>query len=76
MKIYLRIGDDYLEDAVRYRTKGDACAAFLEAARELDGYGQRLEASLHYADSRADLAEYPDAVLSLGPRGGLVISNT
>jgi len=73
MRTYLRIGSDYLEDAKRYASKSASVAAFLEVARELDRYGQRIEASLHYARTKAELVEYPDLILSLGPRGGLKI---
>ena len=73
MKTYLRIGDDHLEQAKRYASKSAAVDAFLEVARDLDRYGQRIEASLHYARTKAELVEYPDFILSLGPRGGLKI---
>lgn len=68
---FLRLGSDYLEDAAAYRRKSSAVAVFAESARELARYGQRLEASIHVADTRDELAEYPDFVLSLGPRGGV-----
>jgi hypothetical protein len=68
---FLRIGSDYLEEAAAYRRKSSAVAVFAEQARELARYDQRLEASIHIADSRDELAEYPDFVLSLGPRGGV-----
>lgn len=71
MAHYLRMGDDALDRAERYRTKRDAVAAFEEAARELDRYGQKIEASIHCAINRNDVDEYPDFVLSLGPRGGV-----
>lgn len=73
MKTYLRIGSDYLEQATAYRNKRAAVEAFAETARELARYDQRIEASLHYANNRDELAEYPDFVLSLGPRGGVKI---
>lgn len=44
---------------------------FLSSARELDNYGQKFEASIHIADFLEEVAEYPDFVLSLGPKGGL-----
>jgi len=71
MNCYLRIGDDYLEDAKRFASVRAACAHFRGVAEELDRYGQQIEASIHLAPSRDDVAEYPDFVLSLGPRGGL-----
>ena len=70
-RYYLRIGADELELARPYRTRAAALAAFGHAARELAQYGQDLGASVHLAASRAELAEYPDLVLSLGPRGGV-----
>ena len=76
MKTFLRMGSDYLDQATAHRTIGDACAEFMEAARELDRYGQRIEASLHFAPDLASVAEYPDRILSLGPRGGLKMERT
>jgi len=68
---YLRTGGDALEDAVAYLTIGAAVRDFEATARELDGYGQRIDASVHIAANFEELGEYPDIVLSLGPRGGL-----
>lgn len=68
---FLRIGDDYLDEAQAFRLKGDAVAEFAEVARDLDRFEQRIEASIHIACNRDELAEYPDFVLSLGPRGGV-----
>jgi hypothetical protein len=69
---YLRIGSDYLDDAVRYPTLGAAKDAYRDCAYQLDRFGQSIEASIHIAPSKAELAECPDFVLTLGPRGGLV----
>lgn len=71
MAYFLRIGGDYLEDAVEYRTKTEAINAYKNTARELAKFGQGLEASIHIGDSRDEVVEYPDFVLSLGPRGGV-----
>lgn len=71
MAYYLRMGSDYLEQASKFGSKANALHAFETAARELDRYGHRIEASLHIADRKDDLQEYPDFILSLGPRGGL-----
>lgn len=71
MITFLRMGSDYLDDAKRYLSKRDAIDAFESTARELWRYGQRIEASLHYAKNKDELQEYPDFVLSLGPKGGL-----
>jgi len=70
-RYYLRLGSDDLDQARRYRTRAATVAAYAYAARELAQYGQDLAASVHQAPSRAELDEYPDLVLSLGPRGGL-----
>jgi hypothetical protein len=70
-RFYLRVGDDYLEDAVPYRSRAAAVAAYADEARQLARYDQRLEASIHIADSMDEVAEYPDFALSLGPRGGV-----
>lgn len=70
-RYYLRLGSDDLDQARRYRTRADAVAAYGYAARELAEYGQNLDASIHLAATRAELVEYPDLVLSLGPRGGV-----
>lgn len=71
MRCYLRIGNDTTEQAACHLTKASAIAEFAEAARELARYDQRIEASLHYAPSRVEIDDYPDFVLSLGPRGGI-----
>lgn len=72
MAYYLRIGNDYLDDAVKHPTKADAIASFRSTNDELDRFGNTpLDGSIHIADSKDDLAEYPDYVLSVGPRGGI-----
>ena len=68
---FLRLGSDDLDQARRYRTRADAVAAYGYDARDLAELGQELDASIHLAPSRAELSEYPDLVLSLGPRGGI-----
>lgn len=74
---YLRIGDDAPDAGAFHRSIGDAVAEFEECARELDGYGQRIEASIHFVDAKGDEPdEYPDRVLSLGPRGGIKMERT
>jgi hypothetical protein len=72
---FLRIGNDYLEDSRAYQTKRGAVAAFGRVARELDQYGQRIEAAIHLAPRPADVVEYPDFLLSLGPRGGVRVES-
>lgn len=76
MAVYLRMGDDYLDDAKRYRTKAAAIRAYRATMEELARYDQGIEASLHYAPSKAEIAEYPDFILSPGPRGGVKIETT
>ena len=76
MAYYLRIGRDYLDQAERHATLGDAKAEFREAAAELLRYGQRLEASVHIGKSKSELDEYPDYVLSVGPRDGMRCERT
>lgn len=71
MKCYLRVGNDYLDDATACPSIRYAVNEFRAVAEELDRYGQRIEASVHIANSRDEIAEYPDYVLELGPRGGV-----
>ncbi|WP_396329416.1 hypothetical protein [Burkholderia anthina] len=72
MAYFLRMGGDYLDDAVKHTTKADAIASFRQTNEELDRFGNTpLDGSIHVASSKDDLAEYPDFVLSMGPRGGV-----
>jgi len=68
---FLRLGSDDLDQARPYRTRAAAIAAYGYDAHDLAEYGQALDGSIHLAPSRAELVEYPDLVLSLGPRGGV-----
>lgn len=70
---FLRSGADPLEDAKCFKTKKDAIAMFSADAYQLAKYDQRHEASIHIAENIDEVAEYPDFVCSLGPRGGLKI---
>ena len=65
---FLRIGDDFLEDAVGFETLKSACNEFEDIAAELHMYGQNIEASIHIAPSIGDVVEYPDYVLSYNGR--------
>lgn len=65
------MGADYLDQATPFDTPRDAVDSFAETARELNRYGQRIEASVHIASNSRELVEDPDYLLSLGPRGGL-----
>lgn len=71
MRTYLRIGTDTLEEAQQYASKKAAVEAFAETAHQLARFGQSIEASLHYANSMDELAEYPDFVLSITARGSI-----
>ena len=71
MPYYLCVGTDTIEQSSRHHRKSDALDAFREVAEELARYDQRVEGSIHIADRRSECDEYPDFVLSLGPRGGL-----
>lgn len=76
-KCYLLMSGDYPEDATFCRSIAYALGEFEATARELDRYGQKIEASIHFVDAQGeDFAEYPDRVLSLGPRGGLKVGAT
>ena len=75
-RYFLRLGDDPVEDAEPHNTLKDATLAYKEVADELDQYGQPIEASIHIAPSKLKIDEYPDYVLSLGPRGGVRVDRT
>lgn len=70
---YLRVGSDTLDESERHNTKVAAVASFRRTAKELGKYGQVIDATIHIASRRAELAEYPDYVLSVGDRGGVVV---
>lgn len=72
MIVYLRFADDYLADSIRFKSKKTAVEYFANTARELARYGQKIEATLHVGQSLEEIVEYPDFILSLGPRGGIV----
>jgi len=67
----LRFGSDALETADRHHSVASAIAAYRDAATELARYGQEIEATIHLTPSRGFPDEYPDYLLTLGPRGGL-----
>ena len=73
---FLRIGDDHLEQAVPFKTKSAALDYFRSVAEHLIRFDQQIEASVHVAPDRDQVVEYPDWVLSLGPRGGLQVQST
>lgn len=76
MTYFLRYQGDFLEEAEPYRTKAEAISAFRATAEELARYDQRIEATIHIASSEDDLQEYPDFVVTLGPRGGVRVTTT
>lgn len=71
MPYYLCIGADPLDDACGYARKSDALDTFRDVAEGLARFGQAIEGTIHIADKRSEVVEYPDFVLSLGPRGGV-----
>lgn len=68
---FLRVGSDSLDEAYRCPTIRDALDDFRAIAEELARFEQPIEGSVHIAPHQDDVVEYPDLVLSLGPRGGL-----
>lgn len=74
MKCFLKFSSDH--DYTECKSIAYAKAEFMAVAKQLDRYGQRIEASIHIAQNSDEIAEYPDYVLSLGPRGGLKIETT
>lgn len=68
---FLRIGDDCLEQAIAFKTKSGAIDYYRRVAEDLIRFDQAIEASIHVAPDRDQVVEYPDWILSLGPRGGL-----
>lgn len=73
MAYFLRMGDDYLDQAVKYSSKAGAIDAFRETSDELDRFGQSITASIHIADTMGEVVEYPDFVLERGPKGGVKV---
>jgi hypothetical protein len=71
MKCFLCFAGDPLDGATRCLSLTDALIEFHTVAKELNRFGQSIEASIHIAPTRKDIAEYPDYVLSLGPKGGI-----
>jgi len=68
---FLQFQSDTQERPERHISLNDAKEAFLEVASELAQHGQRIEATVHIAPTRYEIAEYPDYRLELGPRGGV-----
>lgn len=72
MKCFLRIGNDYLEDAERCKSIAYAIGEYRAVAEESARFGNEPpEASIHIARTKAELQEYPDFVLSYTARGAV-----
>lgn len=75
MRCYLIYAGSPHEKPEAFRSMAEAKDDFWVTAKELDRYGQKCEATLHLRDERIHdepkMSEYPEYVLSLGPRGGL-----
>ena len=76
MRYFLTLGvplDGGLDSAPWYYTKRDAISAFADYALEgmRTGLAEAPTGAIHEAPSRDELDEYPDWVLSIGPRGGV-----
>lgn len=73
MKCFLRIGNDTLEDAVFCRSIKYAEDEFRAVAEEFVRFGNvPPSATIHIANTRDEVVEYPDFFLELGPRGGVM----
>lgn len=73
---YLRIGADDITEAQRCISVAAAKREFGRVARDLARFGQAIEGTIHIADSRWDVAEYPDFVLRLSDSGGVICETT
>ena len=73
---FLCFSTDTLDEAKKCQSIEFAKGEFMAVAEELARYGQTIEATVHIARRRSEVAEYPDYVLSLGPRGGLKVGRT
>ncbi len=72
--VFLRVDNDSLDDARPFNTLRGAKARFRHIASELARYDQDCVATVHYARRRDELNEYPEYILELGPRGGVIVS--
>jgi hypothetical protein len=71
MPTMLRYPTDAPDAGKIYATVGGATRAFEATMRSLERFGQSVEASLHIADHDGEFHDYPDYVLTRGPRGGV-----
>lgn len=70
---------DDLALAVRFCSRAAAVDNYRALLADHLRYGEphnAPQASLHFAATRAEINEYPDYVLSCGPRGGVRIERT
>lgn len=75
MRCYLLYAGSPHDEPIPFRSMSEAKDDFWVTAKELDRYGQAITASLHIAPTLLQMSEYPDYVLSLGPRGGLKVES-
>lgn len=75
MRCFIRYADGH-GDYERMPSIKYAIGEYRAAMEELASYGQPIEASIHIAKDRDSIDEYPDLVLSPGPRGGVKIEST
>lgn len=72
MKCFLQVGGAGLDEAVLYSSISNAVFAYGRIARDLARFGQKVEATVHIAETRKEIQGYPDFVLKLGPHGGIL----
>lgn len=70
---WLCLERDALEQSSPHASLKLARDEFERYAQPLERIGQMLTASVHLAPTRKEIAEYPDFVLSVGPRGGIKV---
>ena len=74
---YLRVATDYLEDAYRAASIKDAVSEYRAIVDECNRFGNTSpEATIHIPDEKGNVHEYPDFILSAGPRGGVTKERT
>ena len=67
MKWFLRVGGDTYEQMEQHKTLKDAKDSYFAGASQLARWGHELDAAVY----RGCDSDYPDYVLSIGPKGGL-----
>lgn len=83
MKCFLQIGGDFIEDSIPCDSVDDAVWEYRRYVKDVMRFQDTAdEAAIHLIDNSPSLAElrpdprdritdYPDYVLSVGPRGGI-----